>query len=74
MKIEEICSILNETFFQEEEEKTALPHPVVDNDYIGFDVKASWEWSKKWLSTLRETADGNSKEAWEAQLHKFNLS
>jgi hypothetical protein len=47
---------------------------MVDNSYTGFDVKESWEWSKKWLSTLRETADGNSKEAWEAQLHKFNLS
>ena len=31
----------------------------VKNDYTGFDVNESWEWSKQWLSTLQEVADGN---------------
>lgn len=27
----------------------------VKNDYKGFDVKKSWEWSKLWLSVIRDT-------------------
>lgn len=43
------------------------------NDYPGFDVAESWEWSKKWMSILTETADGNGIERWKAQLAKFGL-
>ena len=46
---------------------------MVSNDYVGFDVKESWEWSKKWLSVLTEKANGISTEAWLAQLEKFHL-
>lgn len=46
----------------------------VKNDYKGFDVKKSWNWSKKWLSTLTESSDGNGIERWKAQLKRFNLS
>lgn len=45
----------------------------VDNNYSGFDVKKSWEWSKKWLNTLKETSDGNGIERWNAQLDKYGL-
>lgn len=41
MKIEKMCSILNEAFFPEEEEKN-LPPPVVDNDYIGSMIFHEW--------------------------------
>lgn len=47
---------------------------MVDNDYSGFDVKESWEWSKTWLSVLTEPADGTNLERWHAQLKRFNLS
>lgn len=46
---------------------------MVDNSYSGFDVRESWEWSKKWLSTLTEPALGYSTEAWIEQLERFNL-
>lgn len=46
---------------------------MVNNYYAGFDVKESWEWSKKWLSNLREKANGTSSEAWLKQLEKFHL-
>ena len=45
----------------------------VKNDYKGFDVQKSWEWSKKWLSTLQETADGNGIARWNAQLKRYGL-
>lgn len=45
----------------------------VQNDYTGFDVRKSWEWSKKWMSTLTETADGNGLARWKAQLERFGL-
>ena len=45
----------------------------VKNDYSGFDVRESWEWSKEWLSTLTEVSDGNGIERWNAQLDKFGL-
>lgn len=45
----------------------------VKNDYIGFDVSESWEWSKQWLSTLKETSDGNGIGRWNSQLARYNL-
>ena len=45
----------------------------VKNNYEGFDVAESWEWSKTWLSTLTEPADGSSKANWDKQLEKFHL-
>ena len=45
----------------------------VTNDYTGFDVSKSWEWSKKWLSVLQEPSDGNGIARWNAQLDKYNL-
>lgn len=45
----------------------------VKDDYTGFDLKESWEWSKKWLSVLTEPADGSSLQNWQSQLAKFNL-
>lgn len=45
----------------------------VRNDYSGFDVEDSWNWSKKWLSTLEETSDGNGIGRWNAQLDKYGL-
>ena len=45
----------------------------VDNNYTGFDVGDSWNWSKKWLSTLEETSDGNGIQRWNAQLDKYGL-
>ncbi|MBQ2856665.1 MAG: hypothetical protein IJE78_06015 [Bacteroidaceae bacterium] len=43
------------------------------NDYTGFDVEDSWNWSKKWLSVLTEPSDGNGINRWNAQLRRFNL-
>lgn len=43
------------------------------NDYSGFNVSDSWNWSKKWLSTLEETSDGNGIARWNAQLDKYGL-
>ncbi len=37
----------------------------VDNDYEGFDVEDSWNWSKQWLNTIRPVDPGE---------HKFNSS
>ena len=45
----------------------------VENDYTGFDVEDSWNWSKKWLSALQETSDGNGIERWNAQLRRYGL-
>lgn len=45
----------------------------VMNDYTGFDVSESWEWSKLWLSTLEETSDGNGIARWNAQLDRYGL-
>lgn len=45
----------------------------VQNDYTGFDVDESWNWSKQWLSTLLEPSDGNGIARWNAQLDKYNL-
>lgn len=41
-------------------------------DYQGFDVKASYEWSKLWLSKMQETASGYPHK-WEEQLKKYNI-
>lgn len=46
----------------------------VSNDYAGFDVAESWNWSKQWLSILTEPSDGNGIDRWNAQLAKFGLS
>ncbi len=45
----------------------------VEDDYKGFDVEASFNWSQKWLSVLTETADGNGIQRWKAQLKRFGL-
>lgn len=45
----------------------------VMNNYRGFNVRKSWEWSKKWLSILQEPSDGNGIERWNAQLDRYNL-
>ena len=45
----------------------------VQDDYRGFDVEASFQWSQKWLSILTETADGNGIERWRSQLKRFSL-
>lgn len=45
----------------------------VKNDYTGFDVRESWEWSRKWFSTLKETSDGNGIQRWNAQLDRYDL-
>lgn len=45
----------------------------VMDDYEGFDVESSFQWSQKWLSVLTETADGNGIDRWKAQLKRFGL-
>ena len=45
----------------------------VNNNYNGFDVADSWNWSKQWLSVLQEPSDGNGIERWNNQLNKYNL-
>lgn len=45
----------------------------VKNDYPGFDVRSSWEWSKLWLSTLDTVASG-VKHIWESQLASAELA
>lgn len=56
----------------------------VKNDYSGFDVAESWNWSKRWLSVLRATEDkvsnrgiangsGHGTKNWNAQLEYFGL-
>lgn len=59
----------------------------VDNDYNGFDVRKSWEWSKRWLNTIngktydvngktyndRGKSDGNGIGRWNAQLDAYGL-
>lgn len=44
----------------------------VTEDYDGFDVHESYEWSKLWLSKLPETASGRPY-LWEDQLKKYNI-
>ena len=46
----------------------------VKDDYNGFNVAESRNWSKKWLCTLQETSDGNGIDRWKAQLSRYNLS
>lgn len=46
----------------------------VRNDYDGFDVAESWNWSKQWLSVLDEPSDGNGISRWKAQLSRYGLS
>lgn len=46
----------------------------VTDDYSGFDVTESWEWSRTWLNVLTEPANGSSQEAWLRQLSNFGLS
>lgn len=59
----------------------------VKNDYQGFDVEKSWNWSKKWLSTINGKtytvngtqyndngkSDGNGIERWNTQLEAYGL-
>lgn len=45
----------------------------VKNDYSGFDVEDSWNWSKKWLSILEEPADGSNQGNWVAQLSRYHI-
>ena len=45
----------------------------VKDDYAGFDVQDSYNWSKQWLSELDEPADGISISRWNTQLTKYNL-
>jgi hypothetical protein len=44
----------------------------VADGYAFFDVDASYEWSKEWLSKLKETAKGTLA-AWEEQLFQYGL-
>lgn len=44
----------------------------VKPDYDGFDVQASYEFSKLWLSKFEEPASG-SLEKWKQQLEKYNI-
>ena len=44
----------------------------VSQDYQGFDVQQSYEWSKLWLSKLPEKASGRPY-LWTNQLRKYNL-
>lgn len=44
----------------------------VKDDYTGFDVDKSKEWSKLWLSKLDEPAKGTDL-TWRSQLRKYNL-
>ena len=44
----------------------------VPEDYEGFDVQASYEWSRHWLSILPEVASGYPHK-WEEQLKKYNI-
>lgn len=44
----------------------------VTENYEGFDVQESYEWSKLWLSKLPETASGRPY-LWEEQLKKYNI-
>lgn len=56
----------------------------VMNDYTGFNVAESWEWSKRYLSVLKDTGDplsnrgiangsGHGDKNWKAQLKYFGL-
>lgn len=44
----------------------------VPEDYEGFDVQASYEWSRYWLSKLPEVASGYPHK-WKEQLKKYNI-
>ena len=45
----------------------------VKNDYKGFDVAESWEWSKEWLSKLPVPANGSNEANWEKQLKQYDI-
>lgn len=44
----------------------------VKDDYKGFNVQESYDWSKLWLSKLKETAKGTDR-TWQAQLNQYGL-
>lgn len=44
----------------------------VKDDYKGFNVQESYDWSKLWLSKLQETAKGTDR-TWKAQLNQYGL-
>lgn len=44
----------------------------VKDDYTGFDVEKSKQWSRLWTSKLKETAIGRA-EHWKQQLSKYSL-
>ena len=46
----------------------------VKDDYKGFDVGKSYDWSKHWLSKLPVTADGTSQERWQNQLKQYGIT
>ena len=45
----------------------------VKDDYTGFDIEKSYEWSAEWLAVLEEPADGNGIERWKTQLERYEL-
>lgn len=45
----------------------------VDDDYEGFNVEDSYNWSREWLDKLEEPANGMSLKGWNKQLDKYNL-
>lgn len=45
----------------------------VDDNYTGFDVNESYEWSKKWLAKLPVPSDGNGLDRWKSQLKQYEI-
>lgn len=45
----------------------------VDNDYDGFDVEDSWNWSKEYVTKVLESPNGSNIEGWKNQLAKYGL-
>lgn len=45
----------------------------VKDNYTGFDVEESKEWSRRWLAVLPEPANGSNQENWLRQLERFGL-
>lgn len=44
----------------------------VKDDYKGFNVQESYEWSKLWLSKFQETAKGTDR-TWQEQLSRYGI-
>ena len=45
----------------------------VKNDYMGFNVKESYDWSKKWTSKIKDVNGIGSRRVWEEKLSKAGL-